>query len=93
MSQENLAACFSLSMYLPHLHKLNLYNDNKLLVFPIKDLTETNPIYILTNKDNAYVEGTDEYKGLLKMRWKTLKFLTGKEDFHEQYYCFVRQSA
>ncbi len=66
MSQENLAACFSLSMYLPHLHKLNLYNDNKLLVFPIKDLTETNPIYILTNKDNAYVEGTDEYKGLLK---------------------------
>ena len=53
-------------MYLPHLHKLNLYNDNKLLVFPIKDLTETNPIYILTNKDNAYVEGPEEYKGLLK---------------------------
>lgn len=66
MAQENLAACFSLSMYLPHLHKLNLYNNNKLLVFPIKDLTETNPVYILTNKDNAYVEGTDEYKGLLK---------------------------
>ena len=53
MAPENLAACFSLSMYLPHLHELNLYNDNKLL-------------YILTNKDNAYVEGTDEYKGLLK---------------------------
>ena len=66
MAQENLVACFSLSMYLPHLHELNLYNDNKLLVFPIKDLTETNPVYILTNKDNAYVEGTDEYKGLLK---------------------------
>lgn len=30
MAQENLAACFSLSMYLPHLHELNLYNDNKL---------------------------------------------------------------
>jgi multimeric flavodoxin WrbA len=40
-----------LSMYLPHLHELNLYNDNKLLVFPIKDLTETSPVYILTNKD------------------------------------------
>lgn len=38
-------------MYLPHLHELNLYNDNKLLVFPIKDLTETSPVYILTNKD------------------------------------------
>ena len=43
MVPENLAACFILSMYLPHLHEL--------------------------------------------------KFLTGKEDFHEQYYCFVRQSA
>ena len=40
-----------MSMYLPHLHELNLYNDNKLLVFPIKDLTETSPVYILTNKD------------------------------------------
>lgn len=66
MAQENLAACFSLSMYLPHLQKLNLYNDNKLLVFPIKDLTETNPVYILTNKDKVYVEGTDEFKNLLE---------------------------
>lgn len=66
MAQENLAACFSLSMYLPHLHELNLYNDNKLLVFSIKDLTEINPVYIFMNKDNAYVEGTDEYKHLLK---------------------------
>ena len=66
MPQENLAVCLSLSMYLPHLHELNLYNDNKLLVFSIKDLTETNPVYILTNKDKAYVEGTDEFKNLLK---------------------------
>lgn len=73
MAQENLAACFSLSMYLPHLHELNLYNDNKLLVFPIKDLTETNPVYILTNKDNAYVEGTDEFKHLLKNVVKDLE--------------------
>lgn len=66
MAQENLVVCFSLSMYLPHLHELNLYNDNKLLVFPIKDLTETNLVYILNNKDKAYVEGTDELKDLLK---------------------------
>ena len=72
MVQDNLAACFSLSMYLPHLHELNLYNDNKLLVFPIKDLTETNPVYILTNKDNAYVEGIDEFKDLLKNAVKDL---------------------
>lgn len=73
MAQENLAACFSLSMYLPHLQKLNLYNDNKLLVFPIKDLTETNLEYILTNKDKAYVEGTDEFKDLLKNAVKYLE--------------------
>ena len=73
MAPENLVACFSLSMYLPHLHELNLYNDNKLLVFHIKDLTETNPVYILTNKDKAYVEGTDEFKILLKNAVKDLE--------------------
>ena len=73
MAQENLVACFSLSMYLPHLHELNLYNDNKLLVFPIKDLTETNPVYILTNKEKAYVEGTNEFKDLLKNAVKDLE--------------------
>lgn len=36
------------------------------MVFPIKDLTETNPVYILTNKDKAYVEGINEFKDLLK---------------------------
>ena len=60
-------------MYLPHLHELNLYNDNKLLVFPIKDLTKTNPVYIFMNKDNAYVEGTDEFKDLLKNAVKALE--------------------
>lgn len=73
MAPENLAACFSLSMYLPHLHELNLYNDNKQQVFLIKDLTETNPVYILTNKDNVYVEGTDEFKDLLKNAVKDLE--------------------
>ena len=53
MPQENLAACLSLSMYLPHLHKLNLYNDNKQLVFIIKDLTETNLVYRFMNKDST----------------------------------------
>lgn len=74
MAQENLAACFSLTMYLPHLHELNRYNDNKLQVFPIKDLTETNPVYILTNKDKTYVEGTKEFKDLLKNVVKSMEY-------------------
>lgn len=61
-------------MYLPYLHELNLYNDNKLLVFPIKDLTETNPVYILTNKDKTYVEGTKEFKDLLKNVVKSMEY-------------------
>lgn len=73
MPQENLAVCLSLSMYLPHLHELNLHNDNKLLVFPIKDLTETNLAYILTNKDKAYVEGINEFRDLLKNAVKDLE--------------------
>lgn len=60
-------------MYLPHLRELNLYNDNKLMVFSIKDLTETNPVYILMNKEKAYVEGTDEFKDLLKNAVKELE--------------------
>ena len=74
MAQENLAACFSLPMYLPHLHELNRYNDNKLQVFPIKDLMETNPVYILTNKDKTYVEGTKEFKDLLKNVVKSMEY-------------------
>lgn len=60
-------------MYLPHLHELNLYKDNKLLVFLIKDLTETNPVYILTNKDKAYVEEINEFRDLLKNAVKELE--------------------
>lgn len=54
------------------MHELDLYNANKMLVFTIKDLNETNPVYILTNKDKAYVEGTDEFKNLLKNAVKDL---------------------
>ncbi|MFR6047612.1 MAG: hypothetical protein ACLUG6_04645 [Lachnospira eligens] len=36
-------------------------------------MTETSPVYILTNKDNAYVEGTDEFKDLLKNAVKDLE--------------------
>lgn len=55
------------------MHELDLYNANKMLVFTIKDLNETNPVYILTNKDKAYVEGTDEFKNLFKNAVKDLE--------------------
>ena len=43
-------------------------------MFPIKDLTETNPVYIRTNKDKTYVEGTKEFKDLLKNVVKSMEY-------------------
>lgn len=60
-------------MYLPHLHERNLYNDNKLLVFFYNRFDGNQSGNILTNKDNAYVEGTDAFNGLLKNAVKDLE--------------------
>ncbi len=68
MARENIAACFSLSMYLPHLRAMNMSSDNTLYAFPIKNLVKTNPVYILTSRDKPYVEGKDEFRALLK-KW------------------------
>ena len=74
MAEKGIAACFSLSMYLPHLYSMNLdgYN-NELFVFPIRNLTDTNPVYILTNRNSPYVDGTKEFKALLKHSVKGLE--------------------
>ena len=66
MARENIAACFSLSMYLPHLEEMNRSSDNTLYAFPIRNLEKTNPVYILTNRDKPYVRGTEEFRALLK---------------------------
>ena len=73
MAERGIAACFSLTMYLPHLYSMNLdgYN-NELFVFPIRNLTDTNPVFILTNRDKPYVEGTTEFRALLKNEVKEL---------------------
>lgn len=66
MARENLAACFSLSMYLPHLYRMNEQSSNKLYAFPIKNLRETNPVYILTNRERKALYGVEEFKTMLK---------------------------
>lgn len=73
MARENIAACFSLSMYLPHLYEMNRYSSNKLMAFPIKNLTETNSVYILTKKESANVDGLEEFKTLLREEVKAIE--------------------
>ncbi len=66
MARANLLACFSLSMYLPHLYRMNEQSSNKLYAFPIKNLRETNPVYILTNRERKALNGIEEFKTMLK---------------------------
>jgi len=73
MARENIAACFSLLMYLPHLYEENKVCANRLFAFPISNLLETNPVYILWNKYNAHKEGIDEFNALLKNSVKSLE--------------------
>ncbi len=73
MARENIALCFSLSMYLPHLYEMNRYSSSVLFAFPIRHLEETNPVYILTNGLRPRVRGTDEFVSLLRKRVETMQ--------------------
>lgn len=66
LAAKNYSACFSLSMYLPHLEELNKRIDNKLHYFPIKGLEETNPVYVFSNKEETPKSGSNEFKSILK---------------------------
>lgn len=61
-------------MYLPHLHERNLYNDNKLLVFSIIDLMETNLVTYLQIRIECILKGLMSLKKLLKNGERPEKF-------------------
>lgn len=72
MAEMGIAACFSLTMYLCNVSTINLDGyKNELLVLPIKNLTETNPVYILTNRNKPYTEEMKKFRAMLKdeMKW------------------------
>lgn len=75
MAVRDLAACFCLSMYIPHLLKINENSENKLHVLPIAGLTESNPVYILRMAGHAMPEGTDVFTDLLKDRCRRISAL------------------
>ena len=66
MAVRDLAACFCLSMYIPHLLQINESSENRLHIFPIAKLEESNPVYLLKVNGHALPEGTDVFISLLK---------------------------
>lgn len=66
LARRNYAACFCLSMYIPHLRRMNEGEANPLHVFPIRDLEETNPVYILTNREQPRTQAAEDFAALLR---------------------------
>lgn len=66
LAVSNYAACFCLSMYVPHLRKMNEMGENKLHLFPILDLNETNPVYLLRNQEREEADGREVFAGLVR---------------------------
>ena len=68
LAVRDYSACFCLGMYLPYLKKMNENTENKLHVFRIKGLTETNPVFLLQNKDRPADPARDLFIRLLEKK-------------------------
>ena len=66
LARENYAACFGLSLYIPHLRRMNEGAPNPLHVFSILGLEETNPVYILTNRERPRTQAAADFAALLR---------------------------
>ncbi len=66
LTSNDYACSFCLSMYLPNIKKLNQMcpPDNQLNVFPIKDLTAKNSIFLISQKGKYFPQYT---KSLIKL--------------------------
>lgn len=66
LTSNDYACSFCLSMYLPNIRKLNQMcpPDNQLNVFPIKDLTAKNSIFLISQKGKYFPQYT---KALIKL--------------------------
>ena len=69
---RDYAACFCLGMYLSHLDKINECSDNKLHVFRIKGLDETNPVFLLQKKDHMHRMGENVFVRLLEEKCRRI---------------------
>ena len=71
MAQRDLAACFCLSMYVPHFEMLNRRAQelpapgNRLYRFPVCGLTATNPVFLLHLKTQSISPSGEVFRKLL----------------------------
>lgn len=66
MSSRDFAASFCLTMYLPSIMKLNRELENKLNIFPIQELRDTNPVAICCQKNRIFPRYTRVLMQLLQ---------------------------
>lgn len=70
LTEKNYAASFCLTMYIPNLARINSETTNKLYLFPIKGLTEYNPVAVLYHKDKEFSIYEKKLMELIKQQGK-----------------------
>ena len=66
LAVRDYAACFCLGMYLSHLERINECSENKLHVFRIKGLSDTNPVFLLQKVNHMHSMAEDVFIRLLE---------------------------
>ena len=66
LAVRDYAACFCLGMYLPYLKRINENTENKLHVFRVKGLADTNPVFLLQKKNRSADPARDMFVKLLE---------------------------
>jgi hypothetical protein len=75
LAVRDYAACFCLGMYLPYLKRINENTENKLYVFRIKGLTDTNPVFLLQKKNQPAGPARDTFIKLLESKCQDIERL------------------
>lgn len=75
LAVRDYAACFCLGMYLPYLKKINGNTGNKLQVFRIKGLADTNPVFLLQKVNQKDDPARDMFVKLLEEKCRDIEKL------------------
>lgn len=68
LTAKDYGASVCITMYIPNIWQLNRENpeDNQLWIFPIKDLTETHPLALITAKEKYLPKYNIEFQKIIK---------------------------
>ena len=80
LAARDYAACSCLGMYLPYLRTINEKTENKLYAFRIKNLTATNPVFLLRRKDRKPDPAEELFVRLLEEKCREISVLQDSID-------------